>query len=111
MNLGSNYDIQLLPNVILESSDVHPLDLLGIVDEFRPNAPDLSLGSCLEIFVLAYDGRSPAFSTFVSIIKPTAKPTSEVIVILEKLSVKRRCTITLSCDGINACFGRLSDQY
>jgi hypothetical protein len=69
------------------------------------------LYSRLEIFILAYDRRSSAFSTIVCIIKPASKPTSKVIVILEELSVKRDCTITLSCDGINACFGDSQDQY
>jgi len=65
----------------------------------------------LEIFILAHDGRSSTFSTVVGIIKSTTKSASKVIVILEKLSVKRDCTTTLSCDGINACFGDSLDQY
>ena len=107
-NLRRNYDVQLLPDVLLEFPHVNTLDLLGVVDELGPNAPDLSLYRRLEIFIFAHNGCDSAFSTIVRIIEPTAKP---VIVVLEELSVKWDWTITLSCDRVNARLGDSQGKY
>ena len=89
-----NDDLKVLPNVLLEFPNVHPLSSLGIVDILRSDSSCLSGSSSQEILFTGFDDGRRTTVTIIYVIESR----SIVKVVVEELSVEGNCSTTLGCE-------------
>src|SRR5882762_339089 len=91
-----NFNIQPLPNVLLQLPHIDPFRPLGVIDKFRSYSPGLSRSCSKQVLFPGINVRhGPTAITFA--LKDVVKPGAVVIVVVEELGVEWYGTSVCGC--------------